>query len=113
MGVTKFSEVDIDTSAGTASSGAATVNAQGGVVTSEALTTAAAGVYTLTLTNDRIKAGSLVLISIGKGTNTAGTPVLTTVDPATGSVVIIISNEHATAAFNGTLTITFVVLNQA
>lgn len=113
MGVTNFSEVDIDTSTGTATSGAVTVNAQAGVVTSEALTTAAAGTYTLTLTNDRIGANSLVFVSIGNGTNSQGVPVVNTVTPSSGSVAIVISNEHATQAFNGTLTITFVVLNQA
>ncbi len=112
MSVTNFSEIDIDTSTGTAVTGAVIDNAQAGVITSEALTTASAASYTLTLANNRIKADSLVIVSIGNGTNTAGLPVLSTVDPASGSVVIVINNQHATAALNGTLTITYIVFNQ-
>jgi hypothetical protein len=84
--------------------GAATINAYNIRATSEALTTAQNAKYTLTLTNSRIAAGDHVHVTIGNGTNSAGTPLLQTVTPAAGSVVIVVANKHDTAvAFNGTL----------
>lgn len=94
----------------TSTAGAATINHTGGVITTEALSTAAAATYTMTLTNNDIAANSAVMVSIGNGTNSAGAPVVTTVTPAAGSVVIVIKNVHASAALNGTLTIAFAVL---
>lgn len=97
----------------TGAAGAATLNNAGaGVITTEALTTAAAANFTETLTNNMIAATDIVLVSVGNGTNSAGTPVLTTVTPGSGSVVIVIKNDHATNAFNGTLKISFVVVKQ-
>lgn len=93
----------------TAAAGAATLNKHAGVVTSEALVTAAAAQYTLTLTNSTIAAADMVMVSVANGTNAAGLPVLSTVAPAAGSVVIKVSNEAAAAAFNGTIKIAFVV----
>jgi hypothetical protein len=102
------------TNTATATAGAATLNAAGsGVVTSEALTTAAAATYTLTLTNDMIAAGDVVLASVKYGTSTTGSPVVTQVTPAAGSVVIIVQNIAASAAVNGTLKISFVVVKQS
>lgn len=94
----------------TAVAGAAEKDAQLVVVTSESLTTAAAADYTLTLTNARIKAGSVVLASIQNGSNSAGTPVLRTVTPADGSVVIKVYNAHAANAFDGTIKVSVAVL---
>ena len=94
-----------------AASGAATLHAYAGKVTTEALTTAQAGIYTLTLTNKFIKAGSLVFATVADGTNTQGTPIIGQVNPADGSVVIEVINQHASAqAFNGTLEISFFVV---
>jgi hypothetical protein len=96
----------------TASSGAATLNDEAGIVTTESLTTAQNAIYTLTLTNDKIEADSVVLVTVGNGTNTQGTPMLGIVTPAAGSVVIKVINKHASAeALNGTLKISFVVIN--
>jgi hypothetical protein len=102
--------VDTGTKTAAATSGAATLNKLAGVITSEALTTAAAATYTLTLTDSRIAAADQVFVSVGNGTNSAGTPAVATVTPAPGSVVIVIRNAHASAALNGTLTIAFAVL---
>jgi hypothetical protein len=90
---------------GTASSGAVTTNGERTIVTSEALTTAAAAIYTLTETNSAIAATSLVTCSVGNGTNTQGVPVVSTVVPAAGSVVVKVQNNHASQALNGTITI--------
>lgn len=94
-----------------ATAGAATLNAQTGKVTSEALTTAQNANYTLTITNNQIAAADIVLASIANGTNTQGTPVLLRVTPAAGSVVIVIRNAHDSAqALNGTLVVSFQVI---
>lgn len=97
-----------------ATTGAATVNATAGTVTSESLTTAQNAIYTLTLTNSAVKAGSIVVASVANGTNTQGTPMIGRVQPANGSVVIQVINKHATAeALNGTVKVNFVVVNPA
>lgn len=99
---------------GTAVAGAVTVKAAGsGVITSEALTTAAAGDYTLTITNPLIVAADVVLASVANGSNTQGVPVLRTVKPGNGSVVIVVRNFHASEALNGTLKISFLVIKQS
>ena len=95
----------------TATSGAATLNKQVGTITTESLTTAQDASYTLTLPNSRVGTGSVVLVSVANGTNTQGTTVVTKVTPAAGSVVIIVTNKHASAqALNGTLKISFLVI---
>lgn len=95
----------------TGSAGASTLNGTKGTVTTESLSTAAGAVFTETVTNSSIAANSIVLVSVGNGTNSAGSPALTTVVPAAGSAVIKIQNIHASAAFNGTLAISFLVVN--
>lgn len=102
--------VDSGTKTATATSGAATLNKGSGVITSEALSTAAGATYTLTITDSTIVATDQVLASVQLGTATTGTPVVTTVTPANGSLVIVIQNIHASAALNGTIKVTFVSL---
>lgn len=92
-----------------ATAGAATLNALAGKVTSEAITTAAAATYTLTLTNALIAAGDIVLVSLANGTNTQGIPVVGRVTPANGSVVVTVTNLHASQALNGTIVVAFQV----
>lgn len=100
---------DIRTAAATA--GAVTLNAQTGKVTSEALTTAQNAIYTLTITNNQIAAADIVLATVANGTNTQGTPVITRVQPGAGSLVILVSNLHASAqALNGTIVVSFQVI---
>lgn len=93
----------------TASAGAATLNQNTGTVTSESLTTAAAANYTLTLTNNKITTGSLVLCNVTEGTNTTVGTKLWTVTPGSGSATIVVKNTHASAALNGTIKVTFFV----
>lgn len=96
-----------DTGTATATAGAATLAKVAGKITSEALSTAAAATYTLTLTNTEIEATDLVFASVAYGTASAGTPAITRVTPAAGSVVIVVQNVHASAALNGTIVISF------
>jgi hypothetical protein len=93
----------------TASGGAATLSNNCGTITSESVTTAAAAAYTLTLTNTTVLANSVVTVSVDNGTNSAGIPVVSTITPTAGQVVIKVYNLAASAAFNGTLKIRFLV----
>ena len=102
--------IDTGTKTATAVAGAATLNKGSGVVTSEALTTAAGATYTLTLTDSAIAATDEVFASVQNGTNAAGLPEIATVTPGAGSVVIVVHNDHATAALNGTLKVTYLDL---
>jgi len=102
--------IDTGTKTATAASGAATLNKSSGKITSEALTTAAAASYTLTLTNSQVAAADQVYASVANGTNSQGIPLVSTITPAAGSVAIVVNNQHATLAFNGTIVISFFVV---
>jgi hypothetical protein len=93
-----------------ATAGAATLNKMAGVITSEALVTAAGADYTLTLTNSAIAAGDQVYFSCGNGTNTQGDLLSANVQVSAGQAVIKVRNGHATQALNGTITIAFMVV---
>ena len=88
-------------------SGAATLNKQSGFITTEALTTAAGADFTETVANAKITSSDLIFVNVANGTNTGGSPVVSTVACANGSVTIKIHHAGA-AAFNGTLKIGFV-----
>jgi hypothetical protein len=96
------------TGTATGTGGAATLNAGGGTITTESLTTAAGAVFTETLTNSYIAAADIVLATVS--TTGTGTPAICEITPAAGSVVITIQNIHASAAFNAVLIIKFVVV---
>ena len=98
----------------TATAGAATLAAYQGKVTSESLTTAQNAVYTLTITNSLVAAADVVLASVANGTNSQGTPTITRVQPAAGSITVLVSNLHASAvALNGTIVVSFLVIKAA
>lgn len=100
-----------DISTGTASSKAVTINDYMGVITSEDLTTAQNAVDIITLTNDKVKTGDIVLVTMGNGTNSQGTPMLGQCKVTDNTVVITFANKHASSeAFNGTLKFGFVVI---
>ena len=107
--VTNALHVDTGTKTVAATGGAATLNKMAGVITSEALPTAAGANYVLTLTDSDIAVGDQVMASVQDGTNSTGIPVLSTVKPGAGQVVFTVENNHLTAAFNGTIEIAFVV----
>lgn len=100
-------------SAGVAVAGAATLNQGAGNVTSEALTTAAGSIYTLTLTNSLIDANTLIMSDAGLGTSTQGTPSVCSVVPGAGSATIAVKNVDAVNAFNGTIVISFLLVRKA
>lgn len=93
-----------------ASGNAATINARAGKLTSASLTTAAGAAQTLTITNTMVAAVDIVLCAMTNGTNAAGTPMLGQVTPGSGSFTAEVRNIHASAAFNGTISLSFLVL---
>jgi hypothetical protein len=100
----------MDRGTATSTAGAATINHQAGVVTTEALTTAAASAYAFTLTNSRITTASIVLLQLMGGTNTTRGLELRAI-PGSGSATLSIYNNNvAGSALNGTLIFGFVVI---
>jgi hypothetical protein len=94
----------------TATAGAATLSQPAGVVTSEAITTAAAAAYTLTITNTLVTTSSIVMASVSFGTSTTGVPLLSRVTPTANTITVVVQNGHASAAFNGTIKVAFVIV---
>lgn len=105
--------LDSGTKTATATAGAATLNKNAGVITSESLTTASGAEWTLTLTNSTIAAADQVYASVQNGTNTTAMPYITTVAPGAGSVVIKVRNGHASVALNGTVKVSFFVVKNS
>lgn len=104
----------IDPEAGTVtlSSNAGTVNKSAGVITTEALTTAAAGTQALVITNSHVTANSIPIVTICGGTSTTGSCEVKAV-PTAGTLTITLTNRHASAAFNGTFKLSFLIMNPA
>jgi hypothetical protein len=98
---------------GTAVAGAVTALGELVSITSESLSTAAAAFYTLTITNARVSASSTCFATVRLGGATAGSPVVTTVTPAAGSVVVIIKNVAVSDALNGTIKVDVLTINPA
>lgn len=90
----------------TGTSNASTLANKCGVITTESVTTAAGVAYTETITDTVVAATDICLASAS--TAGTGTPAVARVTPAAGSLVILVANIHASAAFNNTLLITFV-----
>jgi hypothetical protein len=110
----KTKALGVVASTGTASSGAVTLNAKAGRVTSESLTTAQNAIYTLTITNSEVSATSIVLATVANGTNTQGTPMVVRTQPSAGSLVVTVQNKHASSeALNGTLVVSFLIVDPA
>lgn len=106
----QFAVRGAELSAGTSAAGAITHSSFIGKITTEALTTAGLAQYTLTITNDKVVAADMAFVSIANGSNSQGTPLVSRVTCGAGTLTIVISNEHATLALNGTLVISFSVI---
>ena len=95
----------------TAVAGAAQIGTDSGIITTQSLTTAAAATATFTIGCSAATPFSLPMVSIQNGSNSAGSPVVTTVTPGNGVVTVVIQNIAASAALNGTLKISLIVFN--
>ena len=100
----------LDRGTATSTAGAATVNHQAGVITTEALTTAAASAYSFTLTNSRITASSIVFLQLMGGSNTTRGLELRAIPGAGTATISIYNNNVAGSALNGTLIFGFEVI---
>lgn len=86
-----------------------TVNNRTGLLTTAALTTAAAAEITITLNNTCIKTSSVILASIVGGTNSGnGVPLIRRITASAGSCTFLIRNIGS-AAFSGSLVIGYQV----
>lgn len=100
----------------TTSTLAGTLNTKVGSVTTDALTTAAGDIETVTITNSFVATTSIVLVELTdySGTlQTDGYPMLLQVTPGSGSFVVKIVNadaDGASAPLDGTVTFKFIVL---
>lgn len=91
----------------TSTAGAATLARNGGVILTEALTTAVGSSYTMTLTNSLVATTDPALqVQMRDVTNTAGAVSVTSVTNGSGSSVFVFLNS-GTAAWNGTKAIAF------
>lgn len=112
MAMTSSNVPGLSSSSSTATGAAAaeTCNAQSGIITTEALSTASGAVSTRTLTNSYIGADSIVLVGIVGGTNTTFLAVTAVVSAvAAGSATVKIANLSG-SALNGTVKYAFLVI---
>ena len=96
---------------GTETSGTATANGVIGQVTSEALTTAAWAEDSITISNNRVKATSVILANVEYGTATQGSPIGWVKSVSDGSFVVELTNVAASDALDGTVIWKFLVIN--
>jgi len=94
---------------GTEATNAVTASGLVGVITTSALTTAAAGSYAITWTNTLIAATSSIQLTLMGGTNTMKNVQLQVV-PGAGSAVVTIYNLSAASALDGTIILAYTVL---
>lgn len=90
------------TATGTGGTSTVTLSKPLGVITTGAITTAAAADHVMTVTATGVTASSVIQVTVNKNGST-GWPVITSVEPGTDSYVIRITNAHASAAFNAAL----------
>lgn len=95
--------------AATAVAGAVTTGAGYADITTEALVTAAGATYTLTITNDQVTVDSIALVTVKNGTNATGAPVVSTITPSAGTLVVTVVNA-GTVALSGTLVLKVLLL---
>ena|SRR6185312_833000 len=102
-------DVVLNNGTSTASSGAVTLNARAGVITTDSITTTGQSSYALTVTNSAVTATDILSGSVANGTNTTGIPVLTLAAGA-GVITAKVFNAATTATnpFGGTLKVSFV-----
>lgn len=101
--------INLDSATATLSSHAATITKWAAVITTEALTTAAGASQAFALTLTGVAAGDLVFVQHRAGTSTGGTPVFRATT-STNTVTVTVDNKHASAALDGTLIFSVLVM---
>lgn len=102
VGTTSLGIVDLDSTAATLVSNAATLTKYAAVVTTESLTTAGGASQALTLTRTGVAAGDLALVQYAGGTNTTRNFTVAVVT-STNTVTVTVYNNTAATALNGTI----------
>lgn len=88
-----------------------TANTVSGIITTKALTTAAGSSYTFTLENSLISATTKLFVQVSGGTKTTGLPLITVANPGSGSASITITNVAPLVSFDGTIEMSFFLVN--
>ena len=99
----------VDRGSVTLASNTGTLNKMAGVITTESLNTAGAASQALTITDSKVSASDIIVVSQIGGTNTTRAISFVAVASA-GSFVITVYNNTAATALNGTLILGFVIL---
>lgn len=86
----------------TAVANAVTTTANGGVITTAALTTAAAGTQTITINKAGVVATDRAMAQLAGGTNTRNVAIASVVCGA-NTIVVTLRNDDPTNALNGTV----------
>lgn len=107
--IVDMARIKVGFGTGTASSNAVTINRASGIITTEALTTAAGATQAITLTSNKIQAGDAVMAIVDPASS-AGTPVVANVAVSASTAVVLVKNIHASDALNAAIKIYFVVL---
>jgi hypothetical protein len=106
-------KIDVDssttTAAGTGGTSTATLSKMAGVITTDAITTAAGAAHVMTITNTLAASGDLVLLTRMGGTNTRKNYALDAVTGAS-TITVTISNNEPANAVNGTIIYAFLLL---
>lgn len=92
----------------TSASTGVTLSKSSGQITTVALTTAAAAKEEFTVTNAKVRATDVIVLSTTYAG--AGTPVLSVKGVAAGSFKVVVTNVHASAAFDAVMVINFAVI---
>ena len=86
-----------------------TVNAQSGVITTVALTTAAdTDCGSFTVTNNKCYSDSVVLVTVVN--SGAGAPIATVTSTSNGSFIVKLRNVHSATALNSVLKVNFTII---
>lgn len=94
----------------TSSTTSVTVVGSAGIITTFSSTLAGVTSEEFTVSNSSVTADSVVLISAVDYSGTTGIPVLRVNSIVQGGFDIVITNAHATAPLNGTLSISFIIV---
>lgn len=99
-----------DRATGTDTSQAITLNSVSGVIRSSTTNLAAATSQAITMTNQFVKANSIILANVETaGAN--GAPVLEEITCSAGQAVFKVRNVHASQALNAAYTIKFLIID--
>jgi hypothetical protein len=96
---------------GTSITTAVTVNALNGVITTVSSTLAANARTSFTVNNDKVVAGSRILVSVEYDEAATGIPVVGVSDITLGSFKVVLSNAAGTDALNNIVKVHFIILD--